>query len=772
MGRIKNLAQKNVDNVYPIKYLEPAYDIKSDVCNRCNLTLSPINFPHKFIGRTDDIDNILQMLNTNNLTIVVNGIGGIGKTSVCKYMFYNYADKLSSKYDHIAWVNYDKSLSNSFVEAFKGLNIPFSKADNLDIKFDKIVNHLNKLGNKLLIFIDDVTKSFRTDKGLSKLLKSTNHVIITSRRKIYDDNYVYPLGFLSKKQCIELFLEHYRFSYDGLSNEINSILPSIIELSGFHSLTIELLAKSANLFNDNTGLKLSDLKKALVNSKFDLSIFNSTTASDWDDRFVEATIAEHIQKVFSISCLTDTQKESLFKLSLLAPSSLSILKAIKILDIKDKHLNSLVNMGWITSDNDMLQMHSCIKFALNKQLKFPMHKYRYIIGNINSFLEWKENHTEISELITHAEEVCYRFRNSKFGEIQDVQHNLANYFKYQGDFKNSINYMKRQMTRCNKTEQTKTLSCCQKDIATMYIELNNYNLALKYIKMSLQLRKKLYHPISFEIAECYAHIGFAYQEKGEYEKALTNYKKALDIRKKLYGSNHVITAWSYNNMAILYCNMFDYDNALLFIDKAIVIRKKAMVDKKDKIDKISLDLAQSENIKGYILLRCGSYDQAYSFLKSSLFTRKKYLGENHLYTYTAYERFALVNSYKKSLFEAEEHIERALSISYEKTGNKSIRTAIALNTFAIIKRFQNLKEEAINLHHEALNIFIHHLGSKNVRLSLLYEDLANTHMYFRDYIDAKRAYEKAYTLYKIMKPYPEKKCQDICGKIKACYTIQ
>jgi len=41
-----------------------------------------------FIGRVDDLEKIDEMLQTNNVTLIVNGIGGVGKSEIVrKYMF-------------------------------------------------------------------------------------------------------------------------------------------------------------------------------------------------------------------------------------------------------------------------------------------------------------------------------------------------------------------------------------------------------------------------------------------------------------------------------------------------------------------------------------------------------------------------------------------------------------------------------------------------------------------------------------------------------------
>lgn len=735
MGIIETLSTKEMEDVLPIKHYELPYNIKTVIGNQREITLRPINLAEKIIGRKEEIDNILYELKRNNIKVVINGIGGVGKTALCKQIFFDTKD-----YKYVAWINYDKGIAASFVRSFQHLQIPHMPNESLENKYKKIIEELNKLDNQLLIIIDDVRRVRRQDKDLSVLLQVKNHIIMTSRLRVFDDHFLYRLGFINPTDCIKLFLRHYNYQYTDKSKEIQDILPEIIHLCGCHTLTIELLAKAAN-----GNMRIKDIIRYLVKSRFDLSVFTDLTKTNWDDEMFEKTISNHIQKVFAMSQLSLKQKEVLYKLSFLASVEINRKKAINILKIEDKQLINIAKKGWISSDNCNILVHACIKHALIKQRKIKLLNYQYIISNLDHFLAWKNSFTEITELIPHAEEIYFQFKRTKIEDVYYLLEKISDYFKYEGDIRTSINFIRKQITFIKDIDK-KNLAKSQKNIAGLFIEIGNSNAALRYLQQSLDNRKKLYCECSFEIAECYAHIGYVYQEQGCYDETLNYYLLALKIREKLYGIDGNITAWSYNNLALLYCMRYEYSMALEYIDKAIAIRSHAVTTVNERIDQAHLDLAQSMNIKGYIYLRQRNYKLANKLLQESLEIRKKYLGKDSIFTATAYQRYAYSLCFNVRIQEAEENILKALDIDLKQLGEESVDTAITYNTYAIIKRVKGEKDKAQIFHQKAINILRKKWGKNHPRMSQFYEEYGDTFEAFSESEKAKNLYSEAYKI--------------------------
>lgn len=83
-----------------------------------------------FYGRQDsfdEIDQILQSPSTELRSVLITGLGGVGKTQTA----LNYAHSRAHKYDAIFWARSESSssLAASFTNIARGLNLPGSRAE-------------------------------------------------------------------------------------------------------------------------------------------------------------------------------------------------------------------------------------------------------------------------------------------------------------------------------------------------------------------------------------------------------------------------------------------------------------------------------------------------------------------------------------------------------------------------------------------------------------------------------------------------------------------
>ncbi|GAA4395895.1 hypothetical protein GCM10023187_03370 [Nibrella viscosa] len=72
---------------------------KTRLPKELTLTL-PKTHPDDIIGRENDLDELHTLLQTQKRVVVVNGLGGIGKTTLAQAYLHKYYDD----YHHIAWI--------------------------------------------------------------------------------------------------------------------------------------------------------------------------------------------------------------------------------------------------------------------------------------------------------------------------------------------------------------------------------------------------------------------------------------------------------------------------------------------------------------------------------------------------------------------------------------------------------------------------------------------------------------------------------------------
>lgn len=741
MGQVKRVIEQNtMADVTALETGAGRYDLINQIRNTYEVTLPPISFSTSIFGREIEAREIFDRLSQKGVLVVVNGIGGIGKTTLCKHLYRNAREIAEQRYEHIAWINYNNNVAKSFIAAFRHLEIPMDMGESDEEKFEKIIYELNRLGDKLLIFIDNVDSSRKYDKQLMKLLQLKSHIIISSRLKLFDEDFLYPLGFLNDESARNLFCWHYKYAYEQKTKEAALYLQELIYLCGNHALTIELVAKTIN----SNRLTIRKALKMLKREKFDLSGFKDRVLCDWDDRQNEEDLDSHINKVFSVFKLTEIQKNVLNRLALLDASHLKIEYVKKILNISDREINIMIDKGWIIGNESEILMHKVIKYAVNRQRKDRISCYYDVLRNMEVFMRWKNTYSELDGLVLHAEEVFREFYRCKNDKEHMLADNISNYYLYQGDMKASASYLKKEISVLKRYEDSDIkIAECQKKMAAVYLEMEDMHNAVKMLGSALRIRKRYFHPISLEIAECYAHIGYMYQENGEYKKSISNYMKALNIRIQKDGENGKTTAWTYNNLGMVYGLIFEHQKGIYYIDQAIAIRENIARQSTDKIDNALLGVAQSESIKGSILLEQKKYEEAYEILQHSYEIRKKYLNDRHIITATAKQRLAVALCMLNRLEDAARLISEAMEVFFKSAGDHTIDIVMVYNTYGLIEQFRGNFLESERAHLSAIRILIKRFSGRHPKLLKLYESLGDAYKYFNKVKEAEVYYYKA-----------------------------
>ena len=135
------------------------------------------------IGRSAELEEIKKEMLANN-TVLVYGIGGIGKSYICRKLFWNYYDCFSDGIEYLAWIQYNGDLTQSVTSSFydpetnldnirkKYENHPvigdmfvkLALADKPDDKMQVIKEYFSKLEARLLVFIDNADTMTKDEK--------------------------------------------------------------------------------------------------------------------------------------------------------------------------------------------------------------------------------------------------------------------------------------------------------------------------------------------------------------------------------------------------------------------------------------------------------------------------------------------------------------------------------------------------------------------------------------------------------------------------------
>ena len=186
-----------------------------------------------FVGRKEELQKVDELLNQNSMLLLLNGIGGIGKSTLASY----YLGQKKDDFDYYGFVQVNEDIKLAFVSAFStSLDLKSEKIDDL---FAEIMNKLQNLEGKKLLIIDDVKEMDNQLDEMNTLmtLKNSGFQILFTSRETKEYIPQYFLDIMSIEDARELFLKHYP------TDEMDKV-DKILEYLDYHTLFIEMTAKT------------------------------------------------------------------------------------------------------------------------------------------------------------------------------------------------------------------------------------------------------------------------------------------------------------------------------------------------------------------------------------------------------------------------------------------------------------------------------------------------------------------------------------------------
>lgn len=202
-----------------------------------------------FTGRERELQDLRQRIEEKRKSVLVSGMGGIGKTHICRKLFEEYSNRHAEDgngpFRYIGYVEYDGNMDSSLQRCLK-----YKEQDSPEKNREAAWRELEYLAadGKLLLFVDNVDKTMKGDISLQRLNSIPGAVILTSRQTSISDEFeLYRIGFLGIEQCKEIY-EKIRFEDSGgniKSEEVQDLEYVIGKLAGRHTITVELFAHMA-----------------------------------------------------------------------------------------------------------------------------------------------------------------------------------------------------------------------------------------------------------------------------------------------------------------------------------------------------------------------------------------------------------------------------------------------------------------------------------------------------------------------------------------------
>ncbi len=456
----------------------------------------------ELFGRDRDASELADALEREHAVVLVNGIGGIGKTELCK----QYAWKESGRHSRLAWIDYQGDLSESLVKAFHKPQIGFDL--NPDAPFAEryacLVSYLEELPADTLLVVDNLDNP--DDLHLETLLRLPLKVLVSSRLELAGF-FLLPLDFLDAGACRKLFLRHYRC--EGEIDE--EAVDQVIQHARKHTLTVELLAKTAR----KDLLPIPGLLKLLESVGLNLDeAIPADVTTPWCRGIKRGRFFGHLRKAFEVSRLSEAEMELLVNLSLLPDME----------GFGNEDLGSwlgpdapalageLADRGWLLREGNEVSQHPVISEVVRHESPPTAERCRGLIKKMADLLEVKpmENPLDKERYVLLSVSVLERLR-----------------------------------------EEDEDIALLAHNVSRIYWPPGQLEQALEYQLKATKNREKILTPLNPDLALSYNNLSMIYQAQGEKQKAITYAQKAVDIMEQLFPNGHFNLDIFKENLAII-----------------------------------------------------------------------------------------------------------------------------------------------------------------------------------------------------------------------------
>ena len=706
-----------------------------------NSNIKPVSY---FTGRETELQELSQRIEEGRKSVLVSGMGGIGKTHICRKLFEEYLNKHAGgengPFRYLGYIEYSGDMGSSLQNCLK-----FKQQDSPEQNQEAAWKELEYLAadGKLLLFVDNVDKTLGADLGLQRLIGIPGAVVLTSRQASFSDEFEpYRVGFLGVEQCKEIYG---KIRFEGSERKVNAEevedLEYVIEnLAGRHTITVELLAHLARTKH----WTIKRLREELEKKGFRLTFHKAGEL---------VNIQESYEKLYDLSELTGAEQNVLEAFSVLPyiPLPTELCNQWLLLDARvsedDDILMGLYQKGWLQVDweQESYAMHPVFAQFIYEKRKPNAEKHAGLIEACRDCMEIPDSGSalECQKFIPFAEKIVEKLNMGKELEQIGFLSKFAYLLHYVGQYReteklfNSLLKIDRERWGENHPE----VAIGYSNMGSVYEEQGEYEKAKGLYEKSLRIRERMLGEDHPDTASIYSKMGSVYEEQGEYEKAKGLYEKSLRIRERMLGEDHPDTARSYSALAGVYKKQGEYEKAKGLYEKSLRIHERVLGEGHP-------DTASIYNNLGLVYAAQREYEKAEELFEKSLRVYERIMGENHPYTATSCSCLASVYREQGKYVKAEELHQKSLRIRERALGENHPDTANSYNSLALVYKEQGEYAKAQELYEKSLRIREKMLGENHPETAISYNNLAVLYKNQSEYKDATTYYLRAYKIFK------------------------
>jgi tetratricopeptide (TPR) repeat protein len=706
-------------------------------------TLTPIPTRGTFIGRELDLQRLIDTLESANQVVLVNGLGGIGKTTLAKaYIQAKYSD-----FDNIAWINV---LTNDIKQAFVNAtyyhqalqNAKLTQGDT-ETRFGAIIQVLHQLGgSKNLLVIDNA----EDDIQQIDLPPTLNWKILLTSREHLAGYKTLPLDELSPQDALLLFKTYY--TGEAKDQTLNDLLRAI----NYHTLVVELLAKT--LENSDDYFDLEELAEKLKNRKLDdKKLQRAIETEHWDAK--TTALFAHLSVTFDLGKIKENTYTIwvLKQFAALPPEPQPIKQLREWLKIDDffreefdTAIKILHSKGWLRKTKNpknetCYAIHRLVQDMVQYQHPIVFEDIAVLVDTFKNLLDFdtSTNFATKFQYLAPAEQILNSLpKDFENNEIGTLMNNLGETFRNFADYNKAKYYLEKTIIFSEKEfgiEHSET-AISYSNLAIVLQDLGDYPGAKALLEKALISDEKNFGSEHPSTARTYSNLALVLKDLGDFEGAKDLLEKALISVEKNFGAEHPTTAIRYSNLALVLQDLGDYAGAKALLEKALISDEKNFGTEHPSTARTYSNLA-------LVLQDLGDYAGAKALLEKALISDEKNFGSEHPTTAIHYSNLALVLKDLGDFEGAKELLEKALISDEKNFGSEHPTTANRYSNLALVLRDLGDYAGAKALLEKALISDEKNFGSEHPSTARNYSNLALVLQDLGDYAGAKELLEKA-----------------------------
>ncbi len=540
------------------------------------------------LGRESELSKIIEYLDKNQATILVNGLGGIGKTSVATKFMALYGHE----YAHVAWLVVQSSLFETFINdltLLESLHITeqvekLIKSQQSNKASEFVFHQLNCL-DKTLVVIDNANNLADLVELKPLFDTSVCHFLITSRTRP-SEWAIIAIDVLPETEAIHLFR-----AIHPLPQMTDEKLKNLLSKLFYHTLLIELVAKAV----DSAGISFDELYKMIEKEFIHHEELNEdllSTGKHGDsirENRKRSKIEEYIWLIFNqVQGLDDKSKDILRGMTLLPLATTiersELKKHLSIFGLEDivPTLIILVERGWLDKIQEPGQkpnykMHPLIADVVFKHLNVNAAWSEKYIEKIANLIDYDNtNPTDIlskkNENKPFAERLSDLFFKENTKELSKLLDRLSYLEENFSFYDKAAYYSERALQIANNVfkEHHPTIAVRQSNLANIYRNLERYEEATHLLETALESDLKNYGKYHPEVAIKQSNLANAYRSLKRYDEAALLLETALINDLKNFGQDHPTVAFRQSNLAHVYWSLEKYNDAASLLETALM----------------------------------------------------------------------------------------------------------------------------------------------------------------------------------------------------------